>query len=190
MVDYFIQKAQGGFYLNNFEDLISNVRDCMERGQKIPVVIGVSFALLDLMENRNLDWGGVIVIETGGMKGRRKEITRSEMHASLKTGLNIDNVYSEYGMTELLSQSYSKGNGVFECSKSMKIVITDTTDPLTPVKDGKEGLINVIDLANIDTCSFLGTSDLGRKFSDKQFTVTGRFDNADIRGCNLMVSDL
>src|SRR5690606_5551989 len=113
-----------------------------------------------------------------------------EMHASLKTGLNIDNVYSEYGMTELLSQSYSKGNGVFDCSKSMKIIITDSTDPLTPVKNGKEGLINVIDLANIDTCSFLGTSDLGKKFSEDQFTVTGRFDNADIRGCNLMMSDL
>lgn len=190
MVDSFIQKSTGGFYLDSLEELVSDVEHCLNSGKKTPVILGVSFALLDLAERYQLNWGEAIIMETGGMKGRRKELTRKELHNILKKGFNVEQIYSEYGMTELQSQAYSKGDGVFDFSKTMKILITDATDPLCPLNNGKEGLVNVVDMANLDTCSFVGTRDLGKIIGEKQFTVTGRLDNSDIRGCNLMVSDL
>ena len=126
-------------------------------------------------------------METGGMKGRRKEMLREELHAYLKAGFGVDMIHSEYGMTELLSQSYSKGNGVFRAPPWQKIMIRDTEDPLTYLPKGKTGGINIIDLANIHSCAFIATQDLGKQHNDKQFEILGRFDHSDVRGCNLLV---
>lgn len=125
-------------------------------------------------------------METGGMKGRRKELVREELHTILKKGFGVKSIHSEYGMTELLSQAYSKGNGVFKCSKTMKIFARDTEDALTILDRNKTGGINIIDLANINSCSFIATQDLGRVYNNGTFEIIGRFDNSDIRGCNLM----
>ncbi len=125
-------------------------------------------------------------METGGMKGRRKELIREDLHNQLKTGFGVDTIHSEYGMTELLSQAYSKGNGIFNAPKWMQILTRDTGDPLSVNHDEKTGGINVIDLANINSCAFIATQDLGRTFKDGSFEIIGRFDNSDIRGCNLM----
>lgn len=177
---------QSGFYKNNTSDLISNLRKAAIEGQK-KLLLGVSFALLDLAENASPDLSGTIVMETGGMKGRRKEITREELHEILKLRLNVPAIHSEYGMTELLSQAYSKGEGVFYCPPWMKILLRDPQDPLSIINEpGRTGGINIIDLANINSCSFLATSDLGKLHDDGGFEVLGRFDNSDIRGCNLM----
>ena len=127
-------------------------------------------------------------METGGMKGRRKELVRQELHQILCEGFGVDNIHSEYGMTELLSQGYSKGNGVFETPNWMKILVRDTEDALTLLPTGKTGGINVIDLANINSCSFIATQDLGKVFANGTFEIIGRFDNSDIRGCNLMIN--
>jgi hypothetical protein len=152
------------------------------------ILFGVSFALLDLAEKLSPDLSGIIVVETGGMKGRRKEITREELHSTLKKGFNIQSVHSEYGMTELLSQAWSKGDGLFYCPPWMKIIIRDTGDPLSILDQyGITGGINVIDLANINSCSFIATSDLGKLYKDGGFEVLGRFDSSDIRGCNLLI---
>ena len=151
------------------------------------MLLGVSFALLDLAERDAPDLSGVIVMETGGMKGRRKEITRPELHNILKEKFNVNLIHSEYGMTELLSQAYSKGEGIFYCPPWMKVVIRDPLDPLTLYTEpDRSGGINIIDLANINSCSFISTSDLGRLHDDGGFEVLGRFDTSDIRGCNLM----
>jgi phenylacetate-coenzyme A ligase PaaK-like adenylate-forming protein len=174
----------GGFYRNNHEDLI---RAIGRAGQKKVLLIGVSFALLDLAEKYSPDLSGVTVMETGGMKGRRKEITRQELHSVLMEKMKISSVHSEYGMTELLSQAYSKGDGIFYCPPWMKILLRDTYDPLSVSTDTtRTGGICIIDLANIYSCSFIATSDLGKLRSDGGFEVLGRFDNSDIRGCNLM----
>ena len=150
-------------------------------------MLGVSFALLDLAEEHSTDLSGVIVMETGGMKGRRKELTRPELHSILKEKLNVPSIHSEYGMTELLSQAYSKGDGIFYCPPWMKIMIRDPQDPLTVYDEPSgSGGINIIDLANINSCSFIATGDLGKLHDDEGFEVLGRFDNSDIRGCNLM----
>ncbi len=160
--------------------------EAKESGRKI-LLIGVSFALLDLAEKYSPDLSEVIVMETGGMKGRRKEITRQELHKILKDRFNVESIHSEYGMTELLSQAYSHGDGIFYCPPWMKIVIRDPLDPLTLYSDpGKTGGINVIDLANKNSCAFIATGDLGRLREDGGFEVLGRFDNSDVRGCNLM----
>jgi len=189
MVDNLIKRtgsSHSGFYRDNFEDLIRTINKCKEGGKKI-LLIGVSFALLDLAEKYSPDLSGVIVMETGGMKGRRKEITRSELHNILKEKLNISSVHSEYGMTELLSQAYSSGDGIFYTPPWMKIRLRDPQDPLTMLEGtGKTGGINIIDLANFNSCSFLSTGDLGRLREDGGFEVLGRFDNSDIRGCNLL----
>jgi len=175
-----------GFYKEDFKKLIATIEKAREKNQKT-LMLGVSFALLDLAENEAPDLSGIIVMETGGMKGRRKEMTRSELHAILKEKFNIPVIHSEYGMTELLSQAYSKGEGNFYCPPWMKVLIRDPQDPLSIYSEtGKTGGINIIDLANINSCSFIATSDLGRLNEDGSFEVLGRFDNSDIRGCNLL----
>ncbi|MBK5208370.1 MAG: acyl transferase [Flavobacteriaceae bacterium] len=189
MVNDFIKKSKkekSGFYLNNLEELAQNLVELDHKNQKI-LLIGVSFALLDLVEKYNFKLKNTIVMETGGMKGRRKELIRPALHQMLREGFGVSNIHSEYGMTELLSQAYSKGNGIFEYPPWMKILIRDTEDALTILPEGKSGGINVIDLANINSCSFIATQDLGKTYANGTFEVLGRFDNSDIRGCNLMV---
>ena len=190
MVDNLIKRSlnpDSGFYKNNFDDFIPAVKKAKEENQKV-LLLGVSFALLDLAENKPPDLSGVIVMETGGMKGRRKELTRPELHSILKEKFNAFSIHSEYGMTELLSQAYSKGNGIFYCPPWMKIIIRDPLDPMTLYNEpDRIGGINIIDLANINSCSFISTGDLGKVHEDGGFEVLGRFDNSDIRGCNLLV---
>nr|WP_315250269.1 acyl transferase [uncultured Flavobacterium sp.] len=189
MVEDLIQltnNSDSGFYLNNHEELIQKLIELDQAGQNV-ILIGVTYALLDLIEKQNFQLRHTIIMETGGMKGKRKEMIREELHEQLCTGFGVTAIHSEYGMTELLSQAYSLGNGVFECPSWMQIHIRDTEDALTYINDGKTGGINVIDLANINSCSFIATQDLGKKYPNTTFEVLGRFDNSDIRGCNLMV---
>jgi len=181
------RNAHSGFYKGNNEGLIQKIKDVKKKRQKI-FLLGVSFALLDLAEECSPDLSGIIVMETGGMKGRRKEITRQELHSVLKAKLNVSSIHSEFGMTELMSQAYSKANGIFYSPPWMKVVLRDPQDPLSLFTEtNKTGGINIIDLANINSCSFISTGDLGRIHDDGGFEVLGRFDNSDIRGCNLMV---
>lgn len=175
-----------GFYLHNYDELILKLMELDESGQNV-ILIGVTYALLDLIEKRKFQLKNTIIMETGGMKGKRKEIIREELHQILCDGFGVSSIHSEYGMTELLSQAYSLGKGIFECPNWMTILIRDTEDALTYVETGKTGGINVIDLANINSCSFIATQDLGKKYTNNSFEVLGRFDNSDIRGCNLMV---
>lgn len=189
MVNDLIQKTENpesGFYLNNLDELAQKLVALDKKGQKV-LLIGVSFALLDLIEKYQFNLKNTLVIETGGMKGRRKELIRVELHALLKKGFSVHKIHSEYGMTELLSQAYSKGNGVFETPPWMKILIRDTEDALKILPQEKTGGINVIDLANYNSCSFIATQDLGRVHGNDTFEIIGRFDNSDLRGCNLMV---
>ncbi len=177
-----------GFYRDDPEELLNNLYKARSVDKKT-LLLGVSFALLDLAERYSPDLSGTIVMETGGMKGRRKEVTREELHEILKQNFNVPVIHSEYGMAELLSQAYSKGEGVFYCPPWMKILIRDPQDPLTIISEPEiTGGINVIDLANIYSCSFIATSDLGKLHEDGGFEVLGRFDNSDIRGCNLLIS--
>ena len=189
MVNDLIERSQhpeSGFYLDEIEKLTKTLIRLDKEGKKI-LLIGVSFALLDLVENHSLKLNNTIIMETGGMKGRRKELIREELHDILKRGFGVEKIHSEYGMTELLSQAYSKGNGIFKTPPWMKLLIRDTEDPLSYLNDGKTGGINVIDLANINSCSFIATQDLGKNHENGLFEILGRFDNSDIRGCNLMV---
>ncbi|WP_394332040.1 LuxE/PaaK family acyltransferase [Pedobacter hartonius] len=189
MVDALLKQSrnlESGYFLHNHEDLFHKLAHLKQSGKKT-ILIGVTYALLDFLESFQLDFPELIVMETGGMKGKRKEMVREELHELLKSGFGVDAIHSEYGMTELLSQAYSSGNGIFECPNWMKIVLRDTNDPLTLLSSQQTGGINVIDLANINSCSFIATQDLGRLFPDGSFEVLGRFDNADIRGCNLLV---
>lgn len=189
MADNLIKRSNhvlSGFYRHNIDNFISSLPHAKESNRK-SFLLGVSFALLDLAENNSPDLRGVIVMETGGMKGRRKELTRSELHSILKEKFNVTTIHSEYGMTELMSQAYSKGEGIFYCPPWMKIILRDPQDPLTiHTETGKTGGINIIDLANINSCSFISTGDLGKLHDDGGFEVLGRFDNSDIRGCNLL----
>ncbi len=175
-----------GFYLHNYDELISKLIELDNSGQNV-LLIGVTYALLDLIEKQNFQLKNTIIMETGGMKGKRKEIIREELHEILYKGFGVSSIHSEYGMTELLSQAYSLGNGIFECPAWMQVLIRDTEDALTYVDYGKTGGVNVIDLANINSCSFIATQDLGKKQPNNSFEILGRFDNSDIRGCNLMV---
>jgi phenylacetate-coenzyme A ligase PaaK-like adenylate-forming protein len=189
MVDDLIKKSNhrdSGFYLDEIDVLIEKLIRLDSQGKKV-LLIGVSFALLDLVEKHQLNLKNTIVMETGGMKGRRKELIREELHDILKKGFGTKSIHSEYGMTELLSQAYSQGNGIFKNPPWMKILIRDTEDPLTLQEFGKTGGVNVIDLANINSCSFIATQDLGKNYNDGSFEILGRFDNSDIRGCNLLV---
>ncbi|MCO5936345.1 acyl transferase [Mucilaginibacter sp. RB4R14] len=179
--------ADSGFYLYNHEELHTKILQQNALG-KPTLLIGVTFALLDFIDTYKVDFPKLIVMETGGMKGRRKEMIREELHASLCAGFGVNAIHSEYGMTELLSQAYSKGGGIFNCPPWMKIITRDTNDPFTLVGTGKTGGVNIIDLANINSCSFIATQDLGRVYEDSSFEVLGRFDNSDIRGCNLLIA--
>ncbi|WP_417784945.1 acyl transferase [Tenacibaculum sp.] len=189
MVDDLIKLSkhpESGFYLNNLDELAQKLTYLDSQRKKV-LLIGVSFALLDLVEQYEFNLSNTIIMETGGMKGRRKELIRNELHAILSNGFGVNEIHSEYGMTELLSQGYSKGNGLFNCPPWMQILTRDTEDALTILPKGKSGGINVIDLANYNSCSFIATQDLGKVYDNNSFEIIGRFDNSDIRGCNLMV---
>jgi phenylacetate-coenzyme A ligase PaaK-like adenylate-forming protein len=188
MVESLIEKSNNpnsGFYLYETDALIEKLNFLEDSGQKT-ILIGVSYALLDLIEKRRFQLKNTIVMETGGMKGRRKEMIKEELHQILKKGFGVQKIHSEYGMTELLSQAYSVGDGLFSCPPWMKILTRDTEDAFSYTL-GKTGGINVIDLANLYSCSFIATQDLGKTFDDGTFEVLGRFDSSDIRGCNLMI---
>jgi len=190
MADDFIKQSshpESGFYLHNYEELIANL-ELLDREGKNVLLLGVTYALLDIIEQHQFELNNTIIMETGGMKGKRKEMIREELHAILCKGFGVTKIHSEYGMTELLSQGYSLGDGVFQCPPWMDIVIRDPEDPFTLLDVyGKTGGVNVIDLANINSCSFIATQDLGKKYEDGSFEILGRFDHSDIRGCNLMV---
>jgi hypothetical protein len=176
---------QSGFYLHNTAALHQTLLT-LQAQQKPVLLLGVTFALLDFAEHFSLQYPELIVMETGGMKGKRKEMIREEVHELLSKGLGVAQIHSEYGMTELLSQAYSKGNGRYICPPWMRIIISDPNDPLKHLPPGNSGLINIIDLANIDSCAFIQTADLGKQHQDGSFEVLGRLDHSDIRGCSLM----
>ena len=180
------KQPESGFYLHDLEALKNTLTSLEAKGQKT-LLIGVSYALLDLIEAYSFELKHTIVMETGGMKGQRKELVKSELHALLKQGFGVDTIHSEYGMTELLSQAYSKGGGVFKTPPWMKVLTRDPEDALSIQPIGKSGGINIIDLANINSCAFIATQDLGKIRSEGTFEILGRFDQSDIRGCNLMV---
>ena len=189
MVDAMIKQSnhpESGFYLNNVTELKNTLIQLDSQGKKV-LLIGVSFALLDLIEIYQFNLKNTMIMETDGMKGRRKELIREELHRTLKQGFGVETIHSEYGMTELLSQAYSKGNGIYNGPNWMRILTRDTEDALSIQAIGKTGGINVIDLANVNSCAFIATQDLGRVYNDGSFEVLGRFDYSDIRGCNLMV---
>lgn len=190
MVDDLINKSNNpdsGFYLGNYSELETKLMELDKQGQKT-ILLGVSYALLDLIERNEFNLKHTIIMETGGMKGRRKEMVKEELHHVLKQGFGVNEIHSEYGMTELLSQGYSKGNGVFETPPWMKIIIRDATDPLSLIDGNQTGGINVIDLSNYYSCAFIATQDLGKKGVDNTFQIIGRFDHTDIRGCNLLLA--
>lgn len=187
MVNRLIQLTKhplSGFYLNDLTQITQTYREAIKLGKKV-IIFGVSYALLDLAE-KQIDLSQATIIETGGMKGRRKELTKEELHAELQKGLNVGYIASEYGMSELLSQAYSNKDGVFTTPPWMKILIRDVNDALSLETEGKTGGINIIDLANLYSCSFIATQDLGKSFGST-FKLMGRFDHSDIRGCNLLV---
>lgn len=189
MVNDLIEKSanpKSGFYLDNKNELLKTIQSLDKSGFKI-ILIGVSYAILDIAENHSMNLKNTIIMETGGMKGRRRELVRDELHSILKNSFGLEAIHSEYGMTELLSQAYSKGNGIFNCPPWMSVTIRETDDPLCSETYGKIGGINIIDLANIFSCSFIATQDLGRVYKNGSFEVLGRFDHSDVRGCNLMV---
>ncbi|MDN3581225.1 acyl transferase [Mucilaginibacter flavus] len=190
MVDDLIKQSNNpdsGFFLYNHDELYHQLKKQQE-AKKTTLLIGVTFGLLDFIDNHKIDFPELIVMETGGMKGRRKEMIREELHDILCQGFGVSAIHSEYGMTELLSQAYSKGDGIFECPPWMQIIIRDTNDPMSTLPVGKTGGINVIELANINSCSFIATQDLGKLYADNSFEVLGRFDQSDIRGCNLLIA--
>jgi Acyl-protein synthetase, LuxE len=195
MVNELVKKsaiANSGFYLYDLEKLRQTLQE-NERANTKTLLIGVTYALLDFAEKYPMELNNTVVMETGGMKGRREEITREEVHAQLKSRLGLTDIHSEYGMTELLSQAYSKGNGLFTCAPWMRILLRSEDDPFNIVSNGSikktyaPGVINVIDLANLYSCSFIATDDVGKLYADNSFEVLGRLDNSDIRGCGLMI---
>jgi hypothetical protein len=190
MISDFIRKSQSeysGFYLYNQEDLLKDIRHLQSNTSRKVILWGVSFALLDFAEKFQPDLNNCFIFETGGMKGRRTEITREELHKRLKKYFNVNHVYSEYGMTELLSQAYTRGDNIFYPLPWMKVITREATDPFEKGFFNRYGGLNVIDLANIHSVAFIETEDMGKVFPDGSFEVGGRFDNSDIRGCNLMV---
>lgn len=189
MTQKLIEKSnhpKSGFYLHNIDEL-AEVLILLEKQQQPTLLIGVSYALLNLFEKHQMQLNHTIIMETGGMKGKRKELTREELHEFINQSSGVKQVHSEYGMTELLSQAYAKKNGIYSTPPWMKILIKDINDPFETLCFNKTGAINVIDLANKYSCSFIATHDLGRLHSTGNFEVLGRFDNSDIRGCNLLV---
>lgn len=189
MIDSLIEQSsnsKSGFYLNE-KNAVLEVLSELKNSNTKTILIGVTYALMDFVEKQKMDFSNLVVMETGGMKGRRKEIVRDELHQILSNGFGVPKIHSEYGMTELLSQAYSKGDGIFDTPPWMKILTREISDPLAICKENKTGGVNVIDLANIYSCSFIGTQDLGRTLGNNQFEIIGRFDNSDTRGCNLMI---
>ena len=180
------QKKQSGFYLDDLTKLQYVLLE-LEQQKQPTLLLGVSFALLEFTEKYSMKLSSTIIMDTGGMKGRRKELTREELHKALQKGFGTSSIHSEYGMTELLSQAYSKGNGRFECPNWMRVTPFETNDPFAPSQTKKIGRLNIIDLANQESCAFIATDDLGRLFQDGSFEVMGRLDASDIRGCNLLV---
>lgn len=190
---YMIEKLIGqsrhplsGFFLDDFQELEMRLKKVESQRQKT-MLLGVSYALLDFAENHAMHLSYTTIMETGGMKGKREEVTREQLHRQLTSGFGVTVIHSEYGMTELLSQSYSKGNGIFRCPPWMKVFARDVNDPFHILPPGQTGALNIIDLANFNSCSFIATSDLGRVNADNSFEVLGRIDNSDVRGCNLLV---
>ena len=185
MADRLIAAGEGGgFFLHDHNKLVQSMA-AVEKGRKI-LLLGVSFALWELAEHHRFDFPNLTVMETGGMKGQREEITRDELHAILCASFSVEKIHSEYGMAELLSQAYSDGDGLFRCPPWMRIAIRDTYDPLEILPDGRTGGVNIIDLANVYSCSFIETQDLGIRYADGSFRIQGRIDKSEIRGCNLM----
>lgn len=189
MADYFIRLSkypESGFFLHNLSQLRNTLSVCQSNGYKT-LLLGVSFALLDFAEQFPMDLSGVTIMETGGMKGRRKELTRGELHETLQSAFGVESVHAEYGMTELFSQAYARGGNVFQPASTMRVVTTEINDPFCQIAAGRSGVLNIADLANLDTCSFIQTEDVGKVFEDGSFEVLGRLDVAEMRGCNLMV---
>ena len=189
MVDDLIKRSKhpkSGFYLNNYKEVSETILELEKNGQKT-LLIGVSYALLDLAKDYPMKLENTIIMETGGTKGKRMELLKEELHKLLKEAFSLDSIHSEYGMTELLSQSYSEGDNIFKTPPWKKVLIRDVNDPLTILGKNRSGGINIIDLANIYSCPFIATQDLGRLHKDGSFSVLGRFDNSDVRGCNLLV---
>lgn len=178
---------RNGFYLDDHISLANTLKG-LKNDEKKTLLIGVTFGLLDFVEEHKIDFPDLTIMETGGMKGRREELTRKEVHSILKARFNVNDIHSEYGMTELLSQAYSNRNGIFHSPPWMKVSTREINDPFSLSRHGKTGVINVIDLANIYSCSFIATQDLGRTFEDESFEILGRLDASDVRGCNLLVA--
>ena len=184
MVDRLIQRSgSGGFYLDNYQQLL----DDMSADSRPKILIGVTYALLDLAEQYAPHLENTIVMETGGMKGHRAEMSKAELHKTLCAAFGVDRIHSEYGMAELMTQGYSLGEGLFASPKWMKVLTRDVNDPFKTLEAGRRGAINIIDLANIYSCSFIATQDMGIAYSDNTFRIEGRVTDADIRGCNLLV---
>ena len=182
----FSKSNNSGFYMRDFDKLSEKLIK-LEKKKEKTILIGVSYALLDLISYKKFKLKNTIVMETGGMKGQRKEMVKSELHEKLKIGFGVSKIHSEYGMTELLSQAYSKGEGIFESPPWMKVIIRDINDAQNLNFNKTSGAINIIDLANINSCSFIATDDMGRYIDNSKFEVVGRIDNSDIRGCNLLI---
>lgn len=189
MADHFIRRSgseYSGFFLHDWDKLLQTLRILKEDKSRKTLLLGVTFALLELAEKYSMDLSGILVMETGGMKGRRKELLRQELHQILKERLHLSEIHSEYGMTELLSQAYSLKDEVFQTPPWMRILLRDVNDPLEINPQLKNGALNIIDLANLHSCAFIATQDLGSLIPQKGFTVQGRMDHSDIRGCNLL----
>ena len=180
------KNKHSGFFNSKDETLVQVIKTLLEKKQKV-LLFGVSFALLDFLPLVKGDKGDLVILETGGMKGKREEITRQELHKTLCAKFGVTKVDSEYGMTELLSQAYSRGDGIFRCPPWMKVFVRDVNDPFSFLPNGKTGALNIIDLANINSCSFIATQDLGKIYKNGSFEVLGRTDNSDLRGCNLLI---
>lgn len=191
MVDYFMKCSQhpaNGFYLYDHQALLKKLKGLSAQNQKV-LLIGVSFALLDMPDLTNAMGDQLIVMETGGMKGRKKEITRTELHHTLSKKFKVEKIHSEYGMTELLSQAWSLGDGIYTPSDTMRVFGREINDPFHTLPFGQLAALNICDLGNVDSCSFIATDDLGRVYKDGTFEVLGRLDGSDIRGCNLMIGE-
>ena len=190
MIDAFIKKStseNSGYYLNNYKELEIALIEALGTN-KPAVLFGVTYALLDFARKATRKFDQLIVIETGGMKGRGEELTKAEVHEILKEELGVDKIHSEYGMTELMSQAYSQGEGIFESPKSMKVVIKDINDPFNTVENEHVGIVNIFDLANVHSCCFIETKDIGKRYSNGRFEILGRMDNSEARGCNMLIS--
>ena len=181
------KSKESGFFLDDYYNLSKKLIELDTKKERKTILIGVPYALLDMIDFNQFQLNNTIIMETGGMKGKRKEMVRTELHEKLKRGFGVSKIHSEYGMTELLSQAYSKGDGIFKTPSWMKVIIRDINDAQNLDFNKKSGAINIIDLANYNSCSFIATDDMGKYINDDEFELIGRVDNSDIRGCNLLV---